>query len=122
MYCDPKDWWSEIGDWALTYGDDVVVEWATHRVVPMHQALQRFVVDLNTGRSWHDACPITKAHAANARKLARPGDRYILGKPSEHQKIDAVMADVLAHEAAADMHEAGWRLLKPKDRRVVVLR
>lgn len=122
FYCDPKEWWSEIGDWALEHGDNVVVEWATHRIVAMHQALQRYVVDLTTGRSWHDLCPITKVHVGNARKLARPGDRYILGKPSEHQKIDAAMADVLAHEAAADQHEAGWQVQQPKDRRVVVLR
>jgi hypothetical protein len=122
FYCDPKEWWSEIGDWALQHGDQVVVEWATHRIVAMHQALQRYVIDLTTGRSWHDLCPITKVHVGNCRKLARPGDRYILGKPSEHQKIDAAMADVLSHEAAADMHEAGWRVLKPKDRRIVVLR
>ncbi len=122
FYCDPKEWWSEIGEWALEHGDNVVVEWATHRIVAMHQALQRYVVDLTTGRSWHDLCPITRTHVGNCRKLARPGDRYILGKPSEHQKIDAAMADVLCHEAAADMHEAGWQPLKPKSRRAVVLR
>lgn len=122
FYCDPKEWWSEIGDWALRHGDQVVVEWATHRIAAMHEALQRYVVDLTTGRSWHDTCAITRVHAGNARKLARPGGRYILGKPTQHQKIDMVMADVLAHEAAADMHEAGWQALKPKDRRVVVLR
>jgi hypothetical protein len=122
FYCDPKEWWSEIGDWALEHGDSVVVEWATHRIVAMHQALQRYVVDLTTGRSWHDLCPITAVHVGNARKLARPGDRYILGKPTEHQKIDAAMADVLCHEAAADMHEVGWQVRTVKDRRVVVLR
>ena len=41
-------------------------------------------------------------------KIAKPGDKYILGKPSEHQKIDITMADVLAHEAAADMRADGW--------------
>jgi len=43
-----------------------------------------------------------------ARRIAKPGDRYILGKPSENQKIDLLMADVLAHEAAADERAAGW--------------
>jgi phage terminase large subunit-like protein len=74
----------------------------------MHDALERAVTDLTTGRSTHDACQITSAHVANARKIAKPGQRYILGKPNEHQKIDAAMADVLAHEAAADAREAGW--------------
>jgi len=35
-------------------------------------------------------------------------DRYILGKPSQHQKIDATMASVIAHEAASDARASGW--------------
>jgi hypothetical protein len=108
VYCDPRDWQSEIGDWALEHGDEVFVEWATYRIVQMHEALQRLVVDVGTGRTTHDACPITEQHVGNARKLARNGDRYILGKPNQHQKIDAAMADVLAHEAAADARADGW--------------
>ncbi|MGZ6844562.1 MAG: hypothetical protein ACXVF2_20490, partial [Blastococcus sp.] len=107
-YCDPRDWQSEIGDWSLRHGDQVFVEWATYRLVQMHDALQRLVVDLGSGRTEHDGCQLTEQHVANARKLARPGDRYILGKPNQHQKIDAAMADVLCHEAAADAREAGW--------------
>jgi hypothetical protein len=107
-YCDPRDWQSEIGDWALRYGDKVFVEWATYRTVQMHDALERAVTDLSSGRSTHDGCPITATHVANARKVARPGQRYILGKPANHQKFDAAMADVLAHEAAADARIAGW--------------
>ncbi|HWU21543.1 MAG TPA: hypothetical protein VN088_08460 [Nocardioides sp.] len=107
-YCDPKGWQSEIGDWALRYGDDVFVEWATYRIVQMHAALERSMTDLISGRSTHDSCPITATHVANARKIAKPGDRYILGKPADHQKIDATMADTLAHEAAADARAAGW--------------
>jgi len=107
-YCDPKGWQSEIADWALKYGEDVFVEWATYRTVQMHAALERSVTDLISGRSTHDKCLITATHVGNARKLAKPGDRYILGKPSDHQKIDAAMADVLAHEAAADARAAGW--------------
>lgn len=106
-YCDPRDWQTEIGEWALRYGDEVFVEWATYRVVQMHAALQRLVVDLGR-RTTHDACPITAQHVANARKFARPGDRYILGKPNQHQKIDAAMADVLCHEAASVSRESGW--------------
>jgi hypothetical protein len=116
-YCDPRDWQSEIGDWALRYGDKVFVEWATYRVVQMHDALERSVTDLVTGRSTHDSCPITSTHVANARKVAKPGQRYILGKPSQHQKIDAAMADTLAHEAAADARTAG--LFKPKTESVI---
>jgi len=118
FYCDPRDWQSEIEAWALKYGTEVVVEWATYRIVQMHAALERFVTDLTTKAITHDGCAITEAHVANARKLARPGERYILGKPNQHQKIDAAMASVLAHEAAADARAAGWGTAT--NRRVVV--
>jgi len=107
-YCDPRGWQSEIGDWALKYGEKVFAEWPTYRVVQMHDALERAVTDLASGRSAHDDCPITAQHVANARRSARPGGRYILAKASPSQKIDAAMADVLAHEAAADARAAGW--------------
>lgn len=108
MYCDPPGWQSEIDRWASKYGDDHVIEWPTYRVTQMHAALDRFVTDLTTGLLTHDGCPITATHVANARKLARPGDKYILGKPNQNQKIDVAMASVLAHEAAADAHASGW--------------
>lgn len=106
--CDPRDWQSEIGEWALKYGDQVFVEWATYRVTHMHDALNRAITDYATGRSTHDACALTEFAAGNARKVAKPGERYILGKPSPHQKIDPIMADTLANEAAAVAREAGW--------------
>jgi hypothetical protein len=43
-----------------------------------------------------------------ARMVAKPGDKFVLGKPSENQKIDISMADILAHEAACDMRQLGW--------------
>ena len=74
----------------------------------MHDALDLFVTDLSTGTLRHDGCPITTVHVANARKLARPGDRYIIGKPSQTQKIDAAVTSVLAHKAAVDARSTGW--------------
>lgn len=110
MYCDPPWWQSEIDAWAQRHGEKVVVEWATYRVSQMHLALQRFVTDLSTGSLTHDDCPITATHIANARKAAKPGERYILSKPAgaAHQKIDAAMTSVLAHEAAAVARADGW--------------
>lgn len=102
VYCDPRDWQSEIGDWALQHGSDVFLEWATYRVTAMHDALERALTDLVGGRSKHDTCPFTEVHVGNAVKVARPGQRYILAKPSDHQKIDLAMADVLCHEAGED--------------------
>lgn len=109
-YCDPRDWQSEIGDWALRYGDKVFLEWATYRTRQMHEALVRVVNDLRSGRTTHDGCPITALHVANARKVAKPAEAYILGKPhgAYHQKIDLAMADVLAHVAGEDALLDGW--------------
>lgn len=108
MYVDPRHWETQADAWALEHGEDVVVIWPTNAVARMFPALNRFITDLDEGSTTHDGCPITRTHALNARKLAKPGDKFILGKPSEHQKIDALMADVLAHEAAADARAAGW--------------
>ena len=108
MYVDPRHWETQADAWALEHGEDVVVIWPTNSIQRMFPALNRFLTDLDEGATTHDGCPITRTHALNARKLAKPGDKFILGKPSEHQKIDALMADVLAHEAAADARAAGW--------------
>jgi hypothetical protein len=120
FYCDPQDWRSEIGAWALQYGDKVFVEWATNRTSAMYDALVRAQVDLKTGRMTHDSCPIAATHVANARKRAQAGQKFTLIKPAEHQKIDVAMASMLAHEAACDAVEDGWG--KPVSKRVLVLR
>lgn len=106
-YCDPREWHTEIDDWARRYGDELFVPWATNRISPMHAALERALTDLLSGRVSHDGCQATATHVGNCRKIAKPGDRYILGKPNDHRKIDLAMADVLAHEAWADVSTAG---------------
>ena len=108
FYADPHDWYSEIGDWALKYGDNHVFEWPTNQISRMFPEIRRFEIDLAQARITHDGCPIVTVHAANAKKIAKPGQKYVLGKPANHQKIDALMARILAHTAAADAHEAGW--------------
>lgn len=108
FYCDPPRWETDVEQWALEYGEDVVIEWPTYRIKPMHEALERFLTDLQANRIRHDGCPLTAASMGNARKLAKLSDRYLLGKPSQTQKIDPTMASVLAHEAAADARAAGW--------------
>ncbi|MDF9718135.1 hypothetical protein, partial [Nocardioides sp. ChNu-99] len=101
-------WGTQIDEWALEHGEDVVVPFPTRSITRMHFALDRYINDLAEGATTHDDCAITRTHALNARKVGKPGDKYILGKPSDHQKIDALMADVLAHEAAADARASGW--------------
>jgi len=120
FYADPHDWYSEIGDWALKYGDNHVFEWPTNQISRMFPEIRRFEIDLAQGRITHDGCPIVTVHAANAKKIAKPGQKYVLGKPANHQKIDALMARILAHTAAADAHEAGWG--EVQDNRMFVFR
>ena len=108
VYCDPGfrdevSWESDIEAWATSYGEKVFVPWVmagSQRVSAVYAALRRFESDLKHGHLDHDGCPITTTHMGNARKMARSGDMYILGKPSQDQKIDAAVTSLLAHEAA----------------------
>ena len=109
FYYDPPRWETDGERWTRKFGEDRVIAWETYRTRQMYEALRRYHTDLSTKAFTHDGCPITTLHAANARKLPR-GDRYVLGKPAQHQKIDAAMADVLAHEAYSDMWAAGWEI------------
>lgn len=109
FYVDPRHWETQADAWAEKYGKEVFVQWPTNAISRMHAALDRYLVDLAVERTTtHDGCPYTRQHALNAVKVAKTGERYILGKPSEHEKIDVFMSDVLAHEAAADHRAAGW--------------
>lgn len=113
-YCDPPGWQSEIESWALEHGETVFLEFATYRTVQMYAALERTVTDLTTGGLAHDGCEVTRLHVGNARKVAKPSDRYLLGKPSQPQKIDVAMSSVLAHEAARDAVAAGEGVEEPE--------
>lgn len=108
FYIDPRHWETQGDAWALEHGEEIAVLWPTNSITRMFPALNRYLIDLDEGSTTHDDCRITRTHALNARKLAKPGDKFILGKPSVHQKIDALMADVLAHEAASEARAAGW--------------
>lgn len=110
VYCDPgfhdeTSWESEIEEWDTKYGPDIFVPWPTNAIQRMYPAIRRFEADLPT--ITHDGCPITTTHMRNARKIAR-GERYILGKPTQHQKIDASVTSIVCHEAASDMRAEGW--------------
>lgn len=108
LYVDPRHWETQADEWASEHGEDVVIEWPTNKITRMFPALNRYRVDLVEGATTHDDSQDARTHALNARKIAKPGDQFILGKPSEHQKIDVLMADVLAHEAASDARADGW--------------
>jgi hypothetical protein len=121
MYADPPDWKTEIDAWAAKFGEKKVIRWETYRTTQMHAALVRQHTDATKADStWmHDGCPVTFTHVKNARKLIRPGKRYILGKPSQTQKIDLAMVSVLADEAAGDVTAA--KLWPAKGRRKIIV-
>ena len=108
-YCDPMFWETEIDTWGAKYGEKVFVKWPTNSIGRMHASLERFRTDITNKDSnfHHDADLETKFHMRNAIIRARPGQKYILGKPAEHQKIDQVMSSALAHEATCDAIAAG---------------
>lgn len=113
VYCDPgfhdeRSWESDIETWDQAYGPDKFIPWPTNMIMRMYGALTRFKADIRKGDIDLDDCQQTRVHLRNCKMLAKPGDRYILGKPSQSQKIDIAMTAVLAHEAAADARAAGW--------------
>lgn len=118
-YFDPELWQSEIDAWAVRYGDKVVLSWPTYRTRPMSGALERLRTDVATGALTHDSCPVTARHVRAARRVRRQGG-VVIGKPNVAQKIDAAVADALAHEAAADAVSAG--LHRRKRARMTVYR
>lgn len=111
VYCDPFKWETELAEWADRYGDRIFIEWRTNRISQMHSSLEHFKTDIVGADSkfTHDGCVTTSAHVRNAVEVARPGQKYILNKASESQKIDLAMSAVLAHEAATDAVAAGDR-------------
>lgn len=106
MYLDPELWQSEIDAWAARYGEKRVVSWPTYRTRQMSRALERLRTDLATGAVLMDECATTRAHFRNARSVRRSGG-IVVGKSAPTQKIDAAVADALAHEAACDAVAAG---------------
>jgi hypothetical protein len=122
-YCDPPKWESEIDAWASKYGESVFIKWNTNQIGRMHAALERFLTDITNDDSpfRHDVDEEAALNFRNAIIRSRPAQKYILGKPSDHQKIDIVMSSTLAHEAASDAFVAG-EFAPVSDNRMFVFR
>lgn len=108
-YFDPPYWETEIDQWAEDLGEKRVIRWYTSRVTRMHPAAERLLTDTAKADTQfsHDACKVTSLHIGNARKAARPGNRYVLAKPSDAQKIDMGVVSIVCHQAAGDATAAG---------------
>jgi hypothetical protein len=107
-YADPFGWRSEIAEWANKY-QSVNAEWPTNQDKRMHEQLLQFETDIASKEVGYIGSRLLSTHVANARRVARPGQRYTLGKASQNQKIDAAMSMLLAHAARHDAIKAGWR-------------
>ncbi|RCL91806.1 MAG: terminase [Microbacterium sp.] len=116
FYADPEDWETDIESWALRYGAERVLMWRTNREHAMYDEIRRFEADLRNGLIRHDGCPATTTHMGNAKKVGKPGQRYILGKPNENQKIDLAMTRILANAAVRDALAGGWEPPKPRSK------
>lgn len=112
FYCDPPLWQSEVDAWSAKY-PGTVFAFPTYRPKEMSFSLERLLTDTTNSKYTHDGCEITRQHLINARKLRR-GANTLIGKPEQHRKIDAAMADVLAHEALNDyVKSAAKKVKKP---------
>lgn len=123
FYMDPQFWETEADTLAATYGERKYIKWPTNQVGRMHGALERIRSDVGNTESEfsHDGDPVMRAHVQNAIVRARPGEKYIIGKPADHQKIDLAMSGVLAHEASMDAIAAS-EFKAPTDSRMFVFR
>lgn len=123
-YFDPPYWETEVDGWAEKYGERRVVRWYTQRTVQMHAACERLLTDVTKKDTTftHDGCETTATHVGNARKAARPANRYVLKKASVGQKIDLAVVSIVAHEAAGDAVAAGQAKPRRKKSKMIVLR
>ena len=108
LYADPQYVHSYLDQWSLDFGAKKIVSWPTNRAIPMSAALQRFFVAVKVGEGIsHDGDTLLAAHVGNARTWLSQG-RILVRKEYKHssKKIDALIAAVLAFEAAADSRAA----------------
>jgi len=121
-------WRLEIKQWQAKYrGDDEkprVMPWETSSVSKVHPVLESFRQSVNGDEAQfrHDGCKTTKLHILNAVVRARTGQRYILGKPNENQKIDMAMSSILCFEAWSDALVADEFVTEETDNRMFVFR
>jgi hypothetical protein len=105
---DPPFWQTELDERQSVRGKRCIA-FPTNQPGRMFEALEQFKTDVSLDESKfrHDGCEQTGFHLRNAVERPRLNQRYILGKASEHQKIDLAMSSVLAHKAACDAVAAG---------------
>lgn len=129
FYADPPFWEGVISEWEAVYTPRLKVKstprnaivWWTNRTTLMGRALDRFEGAVKDRELSHDGSDVLTRHALNARRRPR---REAMGIGKEHpmsrNKIDAVVAAVLAFQARADVLASGHKRRRPT--RVVTAR
>ena len=115
MYCDPPYWQDSIDKWSAEFGEKVVIQWWTNRSRAVVAALNRYHTAVLQSQMTHDGNEIVTRHMHNAKvKMTRDGAQIRKDRPQSPNKIDLVMASVLAYEARGDAIEAGLNKVKKK--------
>lgn len=105
LYADPPHWQDYLDTWATEWGD-VVTEFWTMSLARMSKALERLHTAVVTGEVTHSGDAKLASHVGNAVAVpARGGSVVNKRRPSD--KIDALVAAVLAYEARAEAIENG---------------
>jgi hypothetical protein len=122
LFADPYRWQDYLDSWAGDFPDQIV-EFPTNVEQRMDKAIERFTTAAADAELTHDGDEILTRHVRNAvlvkgsKKKARPGEdetiatHYLkMAKRGDGLWIDAAVAAVLAHEAAAHAIEHGlWK-------------
>jgi hypothetical protein len=119
MFGDPPKWATELETWAEEFrlpGSTVeererVIAFDTNSPTRMARAVDRFLTAIREGTLSHNgderlAAHIAAAHLKKVRATAEDDDMrtmYVIVKGDDGRKIDAVIAAVLAYEAAMTM-------------------
>jgi phage terminase large subunit-like protein len=109
VYCDPWRWADELEEWGRRW-PDIVLEFPTNSVRRMAPAIDRFRTAIEEGRLQHDGDPDLRRHVLNGRLRKSGRDDsgrgvYTVEKAGPGRLIDALVAAILAYQAAALLEE-----------------
>ncbi|THA56110.1 terminase [Streptomyces sp. A1136] len=118
FYADPAKWESHVADWEAAYGPRLKVQatrnhpiewWMTGgRSTLIVRALEKFHTAVVEGELTYDGSSVLTRHALNARRRkTRSGIQIMKEHPDSANKIDAVIAAVLAWQCRLDAIAAG---------------
>ncbi|MYT23496.1 terminase [Streptomyces sp. SID7760] len=118
FYADPAKWESHVADWEAAFGPRLKVQatrnhpiewWMTGgRSTLIVRALEKFHTAVVEGELTYDGSSVLTRHALNARRRkTRSGIQIMKEHPDSANKIDAIIAAVLAWQCRLDAIAAG---------------